>query len=341
MSWEFRVSYNVEQRVKANGKGIEGYAAVFGKRSVNLGGFRETIRQGAFARAIREKQDVRALFNHDSNLVLGRSVESQSLRLAEDSAGLQYEVDLNDTQVARDVLKHIERKDVTGCSFSFNIRDRKNGQEWSEGRDDDGSAIAMREIRDVDLNDVGPVTFPAYTATSVDARSLFPDMPVELRAIIVRASGKTKRVAGEDLSAGAFAYVGDPADSSSWKLPIKFSTDEKTKSHIRNAMSRFSQTKGIPAAEKSKVWDKIVAAAKSHGIDVSDDDNGRAARAAQSDECNCDCDECEDGNCMDCSDANCTDPNCDHDGSRALTRAINDEEMRERMRLRVELAKRQ
>ena len=82
---------------------------------------------------------------------------------------------------------------------------------------------------------------------------------------------KTKRVAGEDLSASAFAYVGDPEDTSTWKLPIEFKTDAKTKSHIRNALARLSQTEGIPADEKTGVRKKIVAAAKKHGIEVSDE----------------------------------------------------------------------
>lgn len=82
---------------------------------------------------------------------------------------------------------------------------------------------------------------------------------------------KTKRVAGEDLTADCFAYVGDKSDTSTWKLPIKFSTDAKTKSHVRNALARFNQTKGIPDDEKAKVKAKIVAAAKKHGIEVSDE----------------------------------------------------------------------
>ncbi len=79
---------------------------------------------------------------------------------------------------------------------------------------------------------------------------------------------KTKRVAGEDLTSSAFAYVGDKDDPSTWKLPIKFSSDAKTKSHIRNALARFNQTQGIPAGEKDAVHARIVAAAKQHGIDV-------------------------------------------------------------------------
>lgn len=82
---------------------------------------------------------------------------------------------------------------------------------------------------------------------------------------------KTKRVAGVDLPASCFAYVGDPEKTGTWKLPINFpGDDEKTKTHIRNALSRFSSTQGIPDDEKDKVKAKIVAAAKKHGIETSD-----------------------------------------------------------------------
>ena len=86
-----------------------------------------------------------------------------------------------------------------------------------------------------------------------------------------RDSAKTKRVDGEDLPASAFAYVGDANDTSTWKLPIKFSTEEKTKSHIANALARFGQTNGIPDSEKPAVLAKIKAAANAHGIHVGDE----------------------------------------------------------------------
>jgi len=89
---------------------------------------------------------------------------------------------------------------------------------------------------------------------------------LESRGILAKA--KTKRVAGEDLTASAFAYVGDPDDTSTWKLPIKFSTEAKTKRHIRNALARFNQTEGIPSEKRDAVHAKLVAAAKEHGIDV-------------------------------------------------------------------------
>lgn len=75
---------------------------------------------------------------------------------------------------------------------------------------------------------------------------------------------KTKKVGGKDLPASAFAYVGDPDDTSTWKLPIHDAA------HCRNALARFNQTQGIPAGEKAKVKAKIVAAAKKFGIEVSE-----------------------------------------------------------------------
>ena len=97
---------------------------------------------------------------------------------------------------------------------------------------------------------------------------------VKTEGAMDKAEKKTKRVAGEDLTADCFAYVGDPDKTDSWKLPIKgFSSDDKTKRHIRNALARFNQTKGIPDDEKAKVKAKIVAAARAHGIDVSEDED--------------------------------------------------------------------
>lgn len=87
----------------------------------------------------------------------------------------------------------------------------------------------------------------------------------------VKANTKTKRVAGEDLTAAAFAFVGDKEDTSTWKLPIKFSTEEKSKAHVRNALARFEQTNGIPEGEKAKVKARLKSAAKEHGIDVADE----------------------------------------------------------------------
>lgn len=140
-------------------------AAVFDKRSENLGGFREIIAPGAFDDT--DMSDVRGLFNHDSNYVLGRNV-SKTLRLKTTANGLQYEIDLPDTQTIRDlVLGPIERGDVDQSSFGFIVG--RGNDEWDE--DDEG--VLIRTINKVrELFDVSPVTFPAYTDTTVGARSM-------------------------------------------------------------------------------------------------------------------------------------------------------------------------
>lgn len=100
----------------------------------------------------------------------------------------------------------------------------------------------------------------------------------QLRRLLKDA--KTKTVDGVALTASCFAHVGDPDDPSTWKLPIRFpDDDEKTKSHIRNALARFEQTEGMSSEEKRAAKLKIMEAAKQHGIEVSDTDKVAASRA--------------------------------------------------------------
>jgi HK97 family phage major capsid protein len=89
------------------------------------------------------------------------------------------------------------------------------------------------------------------------------------------AEKNTKRVAGEDLASSAFAYVGDEKKKSTWKLPIEFKSDAKTKRHIRNAIARYDSTDMPNKAEKEKAWDRIVAAAKKYGIEISSEEDGK------------------------------------------------------------------
>jgi len=144
---------------------LVGHAAVFNSLSENLGGFREQISPGAFAEAI-EKDDVRALFNHDSNFVLGRNL-SGTLRMSEDTRGLAIEIDLPDTQTIRDlVAAPIERGDVSQMSFGFSVR--PGGQDWA--KDEEGQVV--RTLKKLRLFDVSPVTFPAYRQTDIAVREM-------------------------------------------------------------------------------------------------------------------------------------------------------------------------
>ncbi len=145
---------------RADGRAaIVGYAAVYNRLSLDLGGFREEILPGAFDKILRKRSnDVVALFNHDTNIVLGRS-SSGTLELSSDDKGLKYVVT---PPVSRaDVLELIQRRDVRGSSFAFTVD--KSGEGFRPG--DDGKAV--RQIREVSgLYDVGPVLVPAYPSTS-------------------------------------------------------------------------------------------------------------------------------------------------------------------------------
>ena len=164
---------------RADGKPmIRGYGAVFYREGDpkteyclwddSYGRAVERIMPGAFDRALRQNQDVAGLFNHDPNLVLGRT-SAGTMALTKDSIGLRYEIELGDTSVSRDVQEYIRRGDVTGSSFSFTIP--PGGDRWTRTQDEDGKYFEVREVHDVELYDVGPVTFPAYQGTSAAVRS--------------------------------------------------------------------------------------------------------------------------------------------------------------------------
>ena len=137
----------------------------------------ERIAPGAFSRACREADDCRALVNHDPNLLLGRT-SSGTLRITEDQRGLRYDVDLPDTTIARDLAVSVERGDINGSSFGFVVE----SESWDETKNDDGTVSAVRTIRSVRLLDVGPVTYPAYSATSA-GRSAQGDSPLPLGSV--------------------------------------------------------------------------------------------------------------------------------------------------------------
>jgi ATP-dependent protease ClpP protease subunit len=82
---------------------------------------------------------------------------------------------------------------------------------------------------------------------------------------------KTKEVDGEHLTAGDFVYVGDPDKTDTWSLPWHFSTEEKTKSHLRDALARFDQDEVIPESHKAEAHAKLIRLCKEHGIEVSKD----------------------------------------------------------------------
>jgi HK97 family phage prohead protease len=148
----------VEVRKQDNGgRIVRGYAAVFEQLSVNLGGFREKIARGAFENVLTD--DVVALFNHDMNHVLARTI-SNTLKLEVDDKGLIYEFEAPNTTSGNDLIAMLERGDVQHSSFSFSIE----ADNWENDEE-------LGEIRTVlkakRLYDVSPVVMPAYKQTDV------------------------------------------------------------------------------------------------------------------------------------------------------------------------------
>lgn len=211
----------VEVRSHGSSVTIEGHAAVFDKLSQNLGGFVERVSKGAFTKTIRES-DVRALWNHDENFVLGRNV-SGTLRLSQDESGLYYEITPPDTTYARDLQVVMERGDVNQSSFAFyTIHD-----DWGVTAQD----FPLRDLREVSLVDVSPVTYPAYLDTNSmvagDARAAAltglakrANVPVEAlvdTTMILRAiSGEEHEEPGETHSSG---------ETSRWARRAQFMSD--------------------------------------------------------------------------------------------------------------------
>jgi len=144
-------------------KKIKGYAAVFNKLSEDLGGFREKIDPGTFKTSI-SRDDIRALFNHDANHILGRN-KANTLRLEEDDKGLLIEIDPPDTQFARDLMELINRGDISQMSFGFiAIIDVWEYDKQKPDKD------VVRTLQEAKLFDISPVTYPAYPQTSVKVR---------------------------------------------------------------------------------------------------------------------------------------------------------------------------
>lgn len=140
---------------------IEGYFAVFDSNYEIAPGMTESVAQGAFSRTI--SGDIRALINHESTLVLGRT-KAGTLELREDTHGLWGHIDINPNDVdAMNLYERVKRGDVDQCSFGFDIR--------SEDTDINEDGSIHWTIKDVDLFEVSCCTFPAYEATNISART--------------------------------------------------------------------------------------------------------------------------------------------------------------------------
>jgi len=139
------------------GKTLKGYAALFND-PWDVFDFKRRVAPGAFAASLQSDRSVAALFNHDDNIILGRSKDAGNLELAEDAKGLAFTLKLSDDHWSEYVSKLVADKRITQMSFGWmTISDA-----WSQNGDD-----IVQTILEVDLWEVSPVTFPANPNTTV------------------------------------------------------------------------------------------------------------------------------------------------------------------------------
>jgi HK97 family phage prohead protease len=149
-----------ELRAEGDGMTFVGYAAKFNSPSEDLGGFVETIEQGAFRRSLRSRNDVKLLVNHDTGRVLASS-RAGTMKLYEDEIGLRVEASLPNTSDGRDMAELLRRGDLNKMSFGFSvIKDSWNNE------------MTQRTLKSVRLFETSIVAYPAYQQTEAMVRSL-------------------------------------------------------------------------------------------------------------------------------------------------------------------------
>lgn len=182
---------HIERRADGDTPIITGYASLFYDGTpeteyVLFDNVVERIMPSAFDRALAEKDDVRGLFNHDPDNLLGRT--PNTMTLSKDDKGLRYDITAGTSRIAQDVIEFIERGDLTGSSFAFVATDVR----WRETDD-----LDIREIHSVELYDVGPVTYPAYESTTAGMRSVCDVRGVHEELVAWKTQQADARLRGE------------------------------------------------------------------------------------------------------------------------------------------------
>lgn len=140
---------------------LEGYAVRYGSVSEDLG-FRETFAPGAFSKHLRTDPDVRALIEHESARIIGRT-RSGTLQLVEDEAGVRVTIDPPNNQTGKDVTESVRRGDLGAMSFAFRAID----DSWATV-----GGVPVRTVSEAELFDVSITAFPSYPDTSIAVRSM-------------------------------------------------------------------------------------------------------------------------------------------------------------------------
>lgn len=158
------IATDLETRTEENSseKIITGYINKFNTRSQYMG-FYEEVRNGAFDKTLSDGHNIYAMYNHDSNMILG-STRSGSLKLNTDNIGLHFELRINpNISYASDIAELVKSGDLEGCSFGFWVTD----DEWTRTED----KIDLRIIKELELIEVTITPFPAYLDSEASCRS--------------------------------------------------------------------------------------------------------------------------------------------------------------------------
>jgi hypothetical protein len=275
------------------------------------------VKPGAFTRALKERQDVRCLFNHEPDNLLGRTAAG-TLALEQDKVGLAYTCELPDTQMGRDVGTLVQRGDISGCSFGFSVTKQTTREEKK-----DGVTLYTREIEEVDLFDASPVTYPAYEGTDVKARS--HELQHELRSVLLLIAELPKelrdRIAREDVDGSTARKQKDSGPGSNTKCQCTCSQcqvgncEECTNPDYEGEHDLPEE----PDAGRSAALDEVDARLRLAGMrSPKDPDNDGDDDSA----CRCRCRACYDGECEECPThmVSCGDSERCHASERSLVR---------------------
>ena len=182
------------------------------------GRFMERIAPGAFKRTINNNRNhMRVLFNHGSDPSIGDKVLGAITDLREDEEGAYYEVDLHDTSYVRDLLPGLEANQY-GASFRFRVM-REEFDDRPELSEHNPEGIPERTIKEAEVMEFGPVTFPAYAGATAGVRSLtdqymigrFVSEPRRLRELIEQSV--PERNVGDGPQETQAPSVSDPAQT--------------------------------------------------------------------------------------------------------------------------------
>jgi len=221
-----------------DGRTLEGYAAVFNAWTDirdHAGTYREQIAPGAFKRSLGQRTPV-LQFDHGQHPLIGSLPLGSLAVLREDRNGLFVRARLSDNWLIEPVRDAIRDGGITGMSFRFKVI----ADEW--GTDDAGET---RTIKEVELLELGPVVFPAYTQTSVAVRSLVGALDDETRAELVRELGEPAETTPDESERtdeldGTSSVADEPAEDDSPDEPPVVSHEPRQV--IAENLARFRHT---------------------------------------------------------------------------------------------------